>query len=162
MIAISDVRNIVRKGLADYLGIKVIIADGGGVQPKYPFATVKMTSMQKEAGYTERFIDADAVHEQAMEVSLSFNFYSDDMDDAANFAMQALEYFEFAGHDALHDKDVVIVRTYPLDDRTTFLVTDYEYRWGFDVDVRVMAVSKKQAEFIESVTFHGLELKGGD
>lgn len=153
MIKVSDIRNTVRKGLAAYLGVTTIIAEQGGPQPKYPFATLKAIVVGEKEGRASVYtVSGKQRRDQYIRMTFSLSCYSDDIDVANDLAYKALEYFESDGHTPLRDNGVVVVHTYPLEDRTTFLVTDYEYRIGFDVEVRVKSRTEKEIEeTIESI-----------
>lgn len=90
------------------------------------------------------------VHEQDIEMTASITCYASTVGAAETLAYSALQYLETVGVDELKDKNIAIVQTTDLTDRTTFLTTDYEYRIGFDVRLRARAQITKTAEWIDS------------
>lgn len=152
MLQLAPIRSAVRNGLFDATKVEVIRGDGGGTQPPYPFISYKMIMLGQKVGRANQLMTADGrLHEQQVELTMSVTCYSDKITNAETLAYQALQYFEIDGVESLQDKNIVIVQTSELTDRTTFLTTGYEYRIGFDVRIRAKASVLKDVAVIETV-----------
>lgn len=161
MIKISEIRNTVRKGLAAQLGVTTIVADQSGTQPKYPFTTVKMIGAGELVGQPSQYMKGTTmVQEQDVEFTMSINCYSDEIDIANDLAYKALQYFEFEGVAPLQEQNIAIIETHLLEDRSSFLTVDWEYRIGFDVRLRARSRITKDVEYIDKVELSA-EIEGG-
>lgn len=158
MIQINPIRSAIVKGLKAFTGATTILAEQNAPQPPYPFISVKMTLLGQKKGHASIVIEGDnSIYAQQVEKTLSVTCYHKATIDAENLVYKALQYFEVDGIQSLQDQNITIVRTSPITDRTTFLTTDYEYRMGFDVTIRTVAiVTTELQETIENTEIGGL------
>lgn len=158
MIQINPIRSAIVKGLKAFTGATTILSEQNAPQPKYPFISVKMTLLGQKRGHASVVIEgSESVHTQQVEMTLSVSCYGATTLSTEELVYKALQYFEVDGIQPLQDQKIVIVRTSPITDRTTFLTTDYEYKMGFDVTIRAVAVvTRELQETIESTEIGGL------
>lgn len=160
MLDIQGIRVALIKGLQTFTGATTIRTETTAKQPPYPYTGVKFTMLGQKIGQPAQYIrGTTAVHEQDIEMTASITCYASTVGVAETLAYSALQYLETVGVDELKDKNIAIVQTTDLTDRTTFLTTDYEYRIGFDVRLRARAQITKEAEWIETAP---LTYLGGD
>ena len=86
---------------------------------------------------------------------MSFNAYSDDLEECQDAILRAWESFRFKGRRILGDINYVVVNVGDIQDRTVYLTGKYEYRQGFDVEFRVLHQMEDRAETIESYKIQG-------
>lgn len=152
MLQIAPIRSAIQKGLSDFTKVEVIRGENNGEQPAYPFVSYKMIMIAKKIGRANQLTTAEGrLHEQQVELTMSIACYSDKITSAETLAYRVLQYFEIDGVEDLQDKNIVIVQTSDLTDRTTFLTTGYEYRFGFDVRIRAKASVLKDVAVIDTV-----------
>ena len=151
------VRNAIVKGLHEYMGILVIESSTIGNMPPYPFITYTITSPYLGIGYMEDYYEEENTriqnrHVQHYERVFSFTIVANDVDEAMNRCMQAMQYFKCDGVWELKDKNIVIVEVNSATTRDTFITIDYERRYGFDVRIRLCEEEARETEnIIETV-----------
>ena len=144
MIDYAALRSAIVRPLAAALGIPVILSDQTGQIPPYPFVTYKMTSPYLETSVhgAESVRDAPdgikVLQEKVVEVVFSFTVHSKDADEAYQLCYALVEYFDFAGRDALRDAGITVVGISNVQNRDVFLTIEYERRVGCDVRFRVV------------------------
>ena len=83
-------------------------------------------------------------------ITISLNAYDSDLMTAYSKALHLREYFAMHGYRALKDEGVIVARMEDVQDRTLLLdETDYEYRAGFDIILRVVSETSRLIETIE-------------
>ena len=87
-------------------------------------------------------------------ITISLNAYDSDLMTAYSKALHLREYFAMHGYRDLKSEGVIVARMEDVQDRTLLLDdTDYEYRAGFDVILRVVSETSRLIETIEEVHY---------
>lgn len=170
---IKKLRKTLIKGIADETGLLVVQTDNNFKKPKYPYYSYKFTTMRQNTGeggvYKEDFdksldarfkYDVVTTLEFQPKVIMSFNCYSDDEFEVEDYILKAWEWFKLKGRRILSDENIVVVEVGDITDRTVFLVDNYEYRKGFDVEFRVLHEFSDRSETIENYKING-KIEGG-
>jgi len=87
--------------------------------------------------------------------TISFNVYADKNETTIDNAIKLRQWFLFVGQDYLQDNGVAVVNVGNIENRTTFLVDSYEYKHGFDVQIRMTQTAEMPTEWFNKVTFKG-------
>lgn len=152
----------------------IVQTDNNFKKPEYPYYSYKFTTFRQNVGeggvYKEGFdksTNPDFKHDVVTtlefqpKVIMSFNCYSNDDFEAEDYILKAWEWFKLKGRRILSDKNiVVVVEVGDITDRTVFLVDNYEYRKGFDVEFRVLHNFSDRSETIETYKING-KIEGG-
>ena len=94
-------------------------------------------------------------------ITVSFNTYASDLMTAYDKALHLREYFAMYGYMGLKSEGVIVARMEAVEDRTLLLdETDYEYRAGFDIILRVVSETSRLIETIEEVHYAMNEAEG--
>ncbi|OES45231.1 phage neck terminator protein [Domibacillus iocasae] len=145
--------------LEKHTGVTFVKADQeGAVQPPFPYVVYKITSpyiKERNAGfsspYEEGGIQYDRFQGQHL-FTVSFNAFADDQEAAMNYAFQVHRWFLFYGQEAVSEQNFAVVNVFNIENRTTHLIDHYEYKYGFDVQLRAAFEELKALDtFIESV-----------
>lgn len=163
---IKELKEIICKGIFKETGLLVVDTDNNYRRPKYPFYSLKFTSILKNSGEAgniyESFpksLDSRFKHDYQEELELqpkvvmSFNAYSKDTLEAMTIIQKAYDYFRFRGEPEINEANIVVVDVGDIQDRTIFLGDYYEYRYGFDVEFRMIHTIERRSETIESYKF---------
>ena len=87
-------------------------------------------------------------------ITISLNSYAADTADCWDKAMELKEWFTMKGYRDLPDEGIIVASIEGVEDRTLLLdETNYEYRAGFDVILRVVSETSRLVETIEEVEF---------
>lgn len=164
---IGKLKKEIVKGLHAYTGLYVVDTDNNNRRVKKPFYSYKIiqikTNISGEGNYSsdfpksldERFkYDYREKVELQPQVVISFNCYSDDIGECLEKTYQAWDYFKHGGNDLLALKNFVVVRTEDITDRTVVLGDRYEYRYGFDVELRFLHEIERRRNTIEEYKFN--------
>lgn len=87
--------------------------------------------------------------------NISFNAYSNDLSECNSKALKAWEWFKFKGYYYLAYNNIVVVNVSNIQDRTVNIVDNYEYRKGFDIELRALHKIKRTTETIEKYKIEG-------
>ena len=153
---ITAIKMIIRQLRADK-GINVIQANGKGVQPSLPFGVYNITSPYINGTgreITEYISDTEGIKQRKIEeyrATLSFTFYADTNEEVIELAFLVREWFAFYGEEFLNKENVVVADIGNITDRTTFLVDSYEYKHGFDVQLRLTDEQIKSIDYFNQV-----------
>lgn len=163
---IGKLKEKIVKGLHAYTGLEVVDTDNNYKRPDKPFYSYKITSIKTnangEGNYSEDFpesLDERFKHDYREKVELqpqvviSFNCYSDDIAECLEKTYKAWDYFKHGGNDLLALDNIIVVRTEEITDRTVILGDKYEYRYGFDVELRFLHEIERRRETIEEYEF---------
>lgn len=148
----------INKQLRADTGINVIQANGEGKLPSLPYGTYNLTSPYIKGVGRENTVfsvSGDELQEKRTEQyksTLSFNLYGTSNETAIDLAMQVREWFLFHGEEFLSDQNVAIVEVRNIENRTTFLVDSYEYKFGFDVQLRMMSELSRNIDYFDHVS----------
>jgi hypothetical protein len=140
-------------------GLLVVKADQEGAkQPSLPYAVYKVTSPYiKGRGRGNIAYGGDEASSfetlttQPIE-TISFNIFADDGDEAREKAVELHHWFIFTGTEYLEASEIAVRRMDNVENRTTHIVDHYEYKHGFDVQLRTVEVLTKAIHTIETVT----------
>lgn len=125
-------------------GVLIVKADQEGAEvPALPYAVYKVTSPyvkgKGKGNFTLAVDENSNTYEKFTEqplTTISFNVFADDVDEARELAIQLRNWFTFAGEIYLQDQDIVVRNAGNVENRTTHLIDHYEYKHGFDVQLR--------------------------
>lgn len=154
--------NFIREYNKSGLPLMILVDDKNKTSPKYPFATYNFISVgdspSGSAVYSRKAIDSinplfkDDIEETRQlqhTVRLSINTYSKDKLEAQETAINIKDWLTHIGYRDLSYLGIVVVDALDITDRTIDLVGDREYRYGFDVRLRVTRETFKRIETIE-------------
>lgn len=166
---IQQIKNTIIKGLYQHTKLLVIDTDNNNKKPKHPYYSYKITTIRKNSkekgNYSYRFEKSenpnfrnDYVEELSFQPSMvmSVNCYSLDIAECQDNILEAWEWFKLKGKLYLSNNNLVVVDVGDIQDRTVALVDNYEYRYGFDVNIRYLHEFDTRLETIEEA-----KLKGG-
>ena len=157
---IGKLKEEIVKGLHAYTGLKVVDTDNNHNRPERPFYSYKITSIK--TNYSSDFptslksefkYDYREKVELQPQVVISISCYSSDVAECLEKTYQARDYFKHGGNDLLALDNIVVVRTEEITDRTVVLGDRYEYRYGFDVELRFLHEIERRRETIEEYKF---------
>lgn len=151
MIDYSTINAALISAIKSRLNYPVIVANGSGTQPAYPFCTFIVITPYLPIGAGE--LSAEALTEH-VEIVLSFTWHTTSHAQALNLAMQTATLFKLAStRQKLGDQGIVVVSTTNSSSRDTFLTVDTERNAGFDLRIRVAnVIDDADAETIEQAT----------
>ena len=165
---IRTIRKLFVKGLHDELGIITVDTDNNIKKPDYPYFSFKYTTLRQnsiEAGNKTYYFDKsenenfenDYVENISFntKIIMSFNAYSNDILECQEVALKAWEWFKHKSKTLFSDNGIKVVTVGNIQDRTAFLVEEYEYRQGFDIEFRVIHSIENRNETIEEWKMEG-------
>nr|WP_072537073.1 hypothetical protein [Anaerococcus mediterraneensis] len=163
---IGKLKKEIVKGLNSYTGLEVVDTDNNYRRPERPFYSYKImsikTNVSGEGNYSEDFpksLDERFKHdykemvELQPQVVISFNCYSDDIAECMDKIYLAWDYFKHGGRGELALENIVVVRVEDITDRTIVFGDRYEYRYGFDVELRFLHEIERIRPTIETYKF---------
>lgn len=156
----DGLREIVVKGLKEYLNCPVIRSNQNSEPPEYPYISYTVTTLKSEnkGTYGEY---SDGKERKPFTQTWSITALSNDDSECVLLANKAHEWLERAGYLYLSDNKVIVQSVGNVTNRDNFLTVEYEYRKGFDVvfwmfdEVESIAM---QAGYIETVDFDNREI----
>lgn len=165
---IKKLREAFVKELNEETNLLVVQTDSNHKKPKYPYYSYKFITLRQNTGeggvLKESFesslnqnfkYDVVSTLEFQPKSIMSFNAYSDDLEECEEAAIKAWEWFRFKGRRILSDANYIVVNVGNITDRTALLGEAYEYRYGFDVEFRLVQEIKDRMETIESYKIEG-------
>lgn len=123
-------------------GIMVVKGNTTAPQPAMPYGVYNITSpyiKSGERGVITQFTDTTGIYEKRTEQSkftISFSIFAETVEATMESAVKVHQWFLFLGQSFIQDKNLAVVTVGTIEDRTTFIVDDYEYKHGFDVQLR--------------------------
>lgn len=173
MIDLYAFRTNLQPEIKSYCGIPQLVRADQDIESEdlvYPRITYKISSPYDVNGNTQSMFvkqevvpsndsdfdkDVECSYYSNPRVTISFNAFGKDI---SNYIFKLMEWFRIPklGQRFLDQHDVVIVSVTDMQDRTTYLETDYEDRKGFDVILQF----KDEVKIIEK-TFEKVELEVG-
>lgn len=148
----------IRNGVYEDTGLFIVDTDNNNRKPKYPFYSYKITTLQLDNNQ-EGAVHIEFVNDTANETMqldskmiLSLNAYSDTADEAYSKALRLWEYFKFRGKLYLYNGNIAVVNISDIQDRTIYIADKFEYRYGFDVNLRVLHDIEREVGVIETYT----------
>lgn len=165
---IKKLRETFVKELNEETNLLVVQTDSNHKKPKYPYYSYKFITLRQNTGeggvLKESFesslnqnfkYDVVSTLEFQPKSIMSFNAYSDDLEECEEAAIKAWEWFRFKGRRILSYANYIVVNVGNITDRTALLGEAYEYRYGFDVEFRLVQEIKDRTETIESYKIEG-------
>lgn len=130
-----------------------------------PYGTSAKTVKSETVDSTEEEFDKDVMYRYILtpRITISVNAYSGPSGKAREIALQIREWFEIdqLGNRFFEDNFEGVVKQNTLtkvDDRTTFLETDYQQRFGFDCAVELKDEVVVREKTIESLQINKEEV----
>ncbi|QKJ39622.1 hypothetical protein HRJ37_05410 [Bacillus altitudinis] len=152
---ISTVIGVIR----DSTGHKVIMENGTGKQPDYPFCTYTITSpyIPQHRG----IIEGDAITED-VDIFFSFTWISDDAIEVISLTQQTATLLKtMKAKQVLYDKGIAFIKAEGTGNRDTFLSIGNERRHGFDARFRIRVTHNgAESEYFDSVTINNENIGG--
>lgn len=168
---IATVKLMVKK-LHELLGLPVIPNDITRVKPPYPYITYKIITpyipargqpnlkrevvenTEPEEGSLFRYDIKETITDQPT-FTISFNAFGDNSFSTIELAGQVLNILKSSIYFDLKDINAVVVDSTSVSDRSMLIVDHYEYRYGFDLRVRITDRSTITIEAIEEMKIEG-------
>lgn len=150
MINQKKIESTIVRGLQDYLGCPVILANQHSPAPAYPYVSFTVTSPKttNNGTYGTAY---DGVSFKNIKQNWSFTSQSNDDDQCNEIALKAHDWFSQIGIVLLSDNNIHVNSVKDINNRDNLITIQYEYRRGFDVVFDVMDVIEYEFETIESV-----------
>lgn len=136
MVDIKRIRNVVAKGLSEYVQCTVIRGNQAGEIPAFPYISYNIiTPSGTNKGTYE--IHEDGTARKSVALTVSIKTHSDNYDEAVSLAFKAREWLDYAGIVLLNDNNIIIQSVGNIADRSNLLTVEYEYSQGFDCFISV-------------------------
>ena len=84
-------------------------------------------------------------------MTVSFQIYAEDEETTIDLTNKVRQWFLFYGLDFIQSQNVAVVTVGDIENRTTFLVDSYEYKYGFDVQLRLSDQQMKEVDYFDKV-----------
>lgn len=142
--------------------IRVVKADTTAPSPSLPYGVYKVTSPYiKEAGmanetYEDNPDGLTMVREESYKSTLSMNLYAKTDEEAVELASIIRNWFTFQGEQTISDLGIAVIMVGNIENRTTFLVDSYEYKHGFDIQLRLPNIQTKVLDHFDTVEMGGV------
>jgi hypothetical protein len=152
------IKNLISQLYKD-TNIRVIQGNQTAPKPPLPYGVYNVTSPyikgvgREDITYVEDETGFLKVKTEQYRVTLSFNFYAATNGDTIDLASKVRQWFLFMGEDFIEEQNIALYEVSNTENRTTFLVDSYEYKYGFDVHLRLTDEQMRQIQKIENVTF---------
>lgn len=124
------------------LKIRIIQVNQTAKTPPLPYGVYNMTSPYiKGVGQPDvyTYVDENGWSMKSSDeylMTISFNIYAATNNEAMEWVIKVREWFNEQGYYTLQDENLVVANLGNVENRTTFLVDSYEYKFGFDVQLR--------------------------
>lgn len=155
------------KELATYCNVQFVRSDQSGVRPGELFLSYKILSNQPEPEYCaivnyskidDTKFKKQQTKEQEIVVSLTFIGNENNFGAVWDTANKAYDFIDSVyGFEKATALGIGVYSKGPIQDRTVFLETAYEYRLGFDITIKNEAVYEEIIDSIDiDMTFNEL------
>jgi len=163
MVDILSIWNVLIKGCNSInLNYTFIKANQAGNLPPYPYVTINCLTPYKRdkdmirGTITQNNVIGDDTKVQinkteTPQMVFSLSSYSDKLDECLEVLKDTINYLTFIGKQYFQDNGLIILECSPITDKTSWLETDYQYKWGFDLTIRVTDIVTMQIDTIGSV-----------
>lgn len=163
MVDINSIWESLVKGLnIQYANYTYMTANQEGNLPAYPYCIINcITPYKRDKDMIRGTITRDNIPNDDTKVQInktetpqmifSFNCSSDNLDECLQVLKDTIDYLTFSGKQFLEDSGIIILECSPITDRTNWLETKYQYKWGFDLTIRVTDTISMQVDSIGSV-----------
>lgn len=132
MIDIENMKNVIPKGLSDFLGCKVIRSNQNKEPPAYPYVSYTITTLASANNGTYEEHE-DGTTRKLLKQTWSITAQSDKDSESVNLALKAREWLDYSGRVYLRRNGVVVQSVTDITNRDNVLTVEYEYKNGFDV-----------------------------
>lgn len=156
---ITKIKSIIRE-LRSHTGINVIQVNQNGDMPDLPYATYNITSAYTKGtgreDITHHDIGDDLVQRRFNEVkfTLSINSYGSTEETAIENANAIRKWFLFYADEFMREINATVIDVGTLENRSAFLVDSYEYKRGFDVQLRFTEIDEASVDYFDKVELH--------
>lgn len=153
---IKTVKGIIEQLYKD-TGIRIIKGNTTAPVPDMPYATYNLISPylkdvgQESTTYEDTGDELLMKREEQYKTVISFNVYGDSDETAINLSNGLRQWFLFYGQEFIKAQNVAVVMVGDIQNRTTFLVDSYEYKHGFDVQLRLTDKQEKAIDYFDRV-----------
>lgn len=144
MTDFEAVRRVVVSGLKNYVNCPVVRSSQNAEPPDYPYISYTITTLAKSKGGTYCIAEDGTRYKELLQ-TWSITALSDNASESMQNALKAKEWFDIAGNIFLSDNGVVVKNTTDINNRDNFITTEYEYRNGFDVVLRLAETVSEEA-----------------
>lgn len=157
---IDIIKSMIAKAYQD-TGLRIIQANTTAPKPPLPYAVYNITAPYVKDRGQPNVMTRDAGEELYLQyeeqylTTISFNVYADKNETTIDNAIKLRQWFLFFGQDFLQENGIAVVNVGNIENRTTFLVDSYEYKHGFDVQLRMTQTAEAQVDWFDKVTFKG-------
>lgn len=165
-MSVTTVTKLIVKRLHEILNVPVVPTDNVGAKPPYPFVSYKITTartasdrqpimVEELVKSTNPLFEFD-VKETAIEqpsLTISFMAYAAAAFDAGGLAQLVLDTVNHSLYYELKDANAVVASIEAVGDRTILIADAYEYRYGFDVVIRITTEASRIIETMEEFNF---------
>lgn len=132
MIDIENMKNVIPKGLSDFLGCIVIRSNQNKEPPAYPYVSYTITTLASANNGTYEEHE-DGTTRKLLKQTWSITAQSDKDSESVNLALKAREWLDYSGRVYLRSNGVVVQSVTDITNRDNVLTVEYEYKNGFDV-----------------------------
>jgi hypothetical protein len=143
-------------------GIRVVEANqNGATTPPLPYGVYNITSPYIKGvgmGDISTYDDGTELHLKRTEqyqATISFTLYANDTETTINLTRQVREWFLFMHGDFIQSQNIAVVDVGNVENRTTFLVDSYDYKYGFDVQFRLTDEQIRPIDWFDTVKLKG-------
>jgi hypothetical protein len=157
----EKIKSIIVQAIED-VGFEIIPANTTKPKPPLPYATYNIIApyiQERGKGNFSIYNEGSNTYlkqDEQYRMTISFNVYSDTNESAIDLAMKLRQWFLFLGSDFIRDQNVAVVNVGNIENRTVFLVDSYEYKHGFDVQLRLTSEQVRPIETIETISLGGM------
>ena len=158
LVAVKELITQIKKDI----GIPIIKGNTKAPAPNPPYGMYNITSPYikgKGRGAVTLHDSESGPYEKRTEeytFTISFSIFAENTETTIGLAHKVHQWFSFLGEEFIREQGFVIASVGNIENRTTFLVDDYEYRYGFDVQFRTVDEQIRQIETIEKVEITNL------
>ena len=137
--------------------IRVIQANQTAPMPPLPYGVYNITSPyiddvgMADVSYIDTGPSLQKKQVDQYKQTISFNFFAVDNETTMNLAKQVRQWFLFFGEDYIQSQNIAVVSVGNIENRTTFLVDSYEYKFGFDVQLRLSEELIKEVDYFDRI-----------
>ncbi|WP_419882788.1 LIC_12616 family protein [Peribacillus sp. B-H-3] len=138
-------------------GLQIIKRDTTNEPPDLPYGVYTITTPYikgRGRGSITHFEDETGDYEKRTseyKFTISFSIYAENTETTIELAHKVHQWFLFSGEYFLQEKDIVVANVWNIENRTTFLIDEYEYKFGFDVQFRATVEQIRVMESIGAV-----------
>jgi hypothetical protein len=158
---IQKIKSIIVQAIED-IGMEIIPANTTKPKPPLPYATYNIIApyiKERGKGNLSVYQDGDSTflkRDEQYKITVSFNVYSEENESTIDWAIKLRQWFLFLGSDFIQEQNIAVVNVGNIENRTVFLIDSYEYKHGFDVQLRLTNEQIRTVEAIENIDLGGM------